>query len=123
MNTRITAKLNELKERLNVYIVFISSGIPCAWKPAIQGINEYSIMGGASFGRYGMIITNDVKEHLVKELVSYGCHVVAIGNGSNDLGMLIHSSNAIVVFDQKPKEHLLEKLKNAGKSFELLQLA
>jgi shikimate kinase/phosphoserine phosphatase len=120
MNTRIAAKLNELKER---YIVFISSGIPCAWKQAIGGVSEYSIIGGASFGRYGMIITNDVKEHLAKELVSYGCHVVAIGNASNDLGMLIHSSNAIVVFDQKPKEHLLEKLKNAGKRFELLQLA
>lgn len=118
MNTRIAAKLNELKER---YIVFISSGIPCAWKQAIGG--EYSIMGGASFGRYGMIITNDVKEYLVKELVSYGCHVVAIGNGSNDLGMLIYSHKAIVVFYQKPKEHMLEKLKNAGKCFELLQLA
>ena len=124
VNSSIIAQIENLKKQSFSYFIFISSGLPLAWRDAIANLKVQNQMtiGGASFAEYGMIVSNEIKGKLAYHLKSYGCITSAFGNGMNDFEMLLHSHQANVVYDSKPKKSLVNRLNANNKNHNLIRL-
>ncbi|WP_252180117.1 ATP-binding protein [Endozoicomonas sp. 4G] len=86
-------------------IVFVSCGFPKAWNSS--AFQADVIIGGASFGSYGCLVTDQSKLLLAQLLVDQNLHVSAFGNGSVDIGMLNVSHKAHYVYsDQINPKHI-----------------
>ena len=102
---RKTNNANGVKEAL----VLVSCGFPTAWDNPC--LNSFIVLGGASFNRFGCILTNEHKTQLAKKLIKQGVFVVSFGNSSSDFGMLEKSSLAFFVYRGVIKTHYFEHLK------------
>ena len=99
--------LRILREQRNdgALIVFVSCGFPEAWN--FGPFQADVLIGGASFGLYGCLVTDQSKLLLAQLLVDQNLHVSAFGNGSVDIGMLNVSHKAHYVYsDQINPRHL-----------------
>ncbi|MCS6232255.1 AAA family ATPase [Shewanella baltica] len=96
--------INALKAQ-GTLIVFISCGFPALWQAQCE-LADY-VIGGASFGLCGCIITNESKTQLADIINQHRLPLSAFGNGRVDLGMLLHSDQATYIFkDQANPKHL-----------------
>ena len=88
-------KLSELREN-GTAIVFVSCGFPEAWNTG--DFQADYLIGGASFGLHGCIMTHSGKRLLAELLTQADLHVVGFGNGSVDIDMLKCSDKAFYVY-------------------------
>ena len=93
----------------NAVIVFVSCGFPDVWNSG--NFQADFLVGGASFGLHGCLVSDKSKELLAYLLRKYGMQVSAFGNGSLDIGMLKISQKAYYIYADKIKTKHIERLK------------
>lgn len=104
----IYKQLHELRS-LDTIIVFVSCGFPEAWSAA--GFQADYLVGGASFGLHGCLVTHQSKRQLAELLTGANLQVSAFGNGSVDIEMLLRSHKAYYVYSDKRNKKHIAKLK------------
>lgn len=102
---RKTNNVNGVKDAL----VLLSSGFPSAWDNPC--LNSSVVLGGASFNRFGCVLTDGHKTQLAKRLTEQDVLVISFGNSSSDFGMLGKSSFAFFIYHGVIKAHYAEQLK------------
>jgi hypothetical protein len=108
-------RVRQIKDAL----VLISCGFPNAWNALSLAADM--VMGGASFNRFGCILTDALKAQFAERLKKKEILVTSFGNSSSDFGMLLNSDFAVFVYDQEIKPHYAVSLQNL-KSIKLLCL-
>lgn len=105
-------------------LVAISCGYPDAWTHMLESITQQSsVLGGASFLRYGCLITDQEKKLFLLSLKEQGCTVIAYGNSSSDIPMLKEADQAYFVYAGVLKERYRTKLQlSVQKHIHLLEM-
>ncbi|WP_392564167.1 ATP-binding protein [Orbus wheelerorum] len=107
LNSSMKASLERHLNK-NGCLIMISCGYPEAWQACFDG--KAYMIGGASFARYGCVITDQYKKLFVMTLKAHKARVISYGNSSSDIPMLSESDIGYFVYSDKISERYSHKL-------------
>lgn len=96
LNSSMKASLEKNFNKNECGFAMISCGYPEAWQSCFD--SKVYMIGGASFARYGCVMTDQHKKLFVTTLKEYQTIVISYGNSSSDILMLSESDVGYFVY-------------------------